>query len=518
MKALPTIALILVLAGGAGAYIWRQDLGLVKPAATGTAEGGANPGGGRGGPGGGSGGGGPGGRRGGPRGDAATAVLTVPARYADVPVTLVAVGTAQALNTVTVKPQVDGRLIEVAFREGQDVKKGDLIARIDPTIYQAQYDQTLAKKAQDEAQLANARVDLTRYVNLAQGNYGSKQQADTQRATVAQLEAQVKSDQGAIDNAKATLDYTTITSPLDGRTGIRVVDQGNIVKASDATGLVTITQIRPITVLFNLPQQNLRAVNAASARGPVPVDAFESDNKTVLDTGMLTVVDNQVDQTTGTVKLKATFPNATQQLWPGQFVNVRLTVDVLKNAVTVPTASVQRGPNGAFVYGVADDKALLKNVEVGRQDELVSVITSGVTPPERVITTGFARLTNGDRVRVADVADPAASAPVAGQAAEPRPASPANGAATANEAATPRTERRRRSDGAAPESDQPRPDGERRRRRPQETTTGSTEPAMPGGLPPSPPQGQAHSTPPQDGAPKESAPNSAPANPPTRTE
>ncbi len=470
MRAMPTLLLLIaVLAGGAGAYIWRQELGLAKPAATETAvqTGGRN-------------GGGSGGRRGGPggaRGDAPTSVLTVPARYADVPVTLVAVGTAQALNTVLVRTQVDGRLVEVAFQEGQDVKKGDLIAKIDPTIYQAQYDQAVAKKAQDEALLANARLDLFRYTNLAQGNYGTKQQADTQRATVAQLEAQLKSDQGAIDNAKAYLDYTTIVAPIDGRTGIRAVDQGNIVKAADTTGLVTITQIHPITVLFSLPQQNLPAVNAAVARGPVPVDAFESDNRTMLDSGTLTVVDNQVDQTTGTVKLKATFPNPSRQLWPGQFVNVRLTVDTLKNAVTVPTAAVQRGPNGTFVYGVADEKAVLKTVQVGHQDETISVITSGLTPPERVITTGFARLTNGDRVRVAEAAPPNASGA----------APPADSAQPANEAATPRP-RRQRSDAAG--AGAPAGEGERPRRRRQDTS-GTAEPAMPGGLPPSPPQGEA---------------------------
>jgi multidrug efflux system membrane fusion protein len=481
MKRFLTVLLILVLAAGAGAYYWREKLGLVKPGAGEASRTAETRGGGRRGP-------------GGPRGDAVTSVLTVASRYADVPVTLVAVGTAQALNTVTVRSQVDGRLIQVAFQEGQEVKKGDLIARIDPAIYQAQYDQAVAKKAQDEATLANARLDLTRYVNLAQGNYGSKQQADTQRATVAQLEAQVKSDQGAIDSAKTTLDYTTILAPIDGRTGIRVVDQGNIVKASDTTGLVTITQIRPITILFNLPQQNLRAVNAAAARGAVPVDAFDSDNKTVLDTGTLTVVDNQVDQTTGTVKLKATFPNAMQQLWPGQFVNVRLTVDTLKNAVTVPTAAVQRGPNGAFVYGIADDKAVLKTVEVGRQDETVSVITSGLKPPEQVITTGFARLTNGDRVRVAEANPDATTPPPAGE--------------PANEEANPRAGRRQRPDGAG------RPEGERRRRPQADGATGSTAaPAMPGGLPPSPPQGQASSTPGSEGG-----QSAAGAPAPTRTE
>lgn len=397
MRRLPIFLLSLALVGGGGIYVWRGERGATGDAAAPTNQARSAAG---------------GGRRGAPRGDMPTSVLVTPSRYADVPVTLLAVGTAQALNTVTVRAQVDGRLVEVAIREGQEVRKGDVIARIDPTLYRAQYDQALARKAQNEATLANARLDLVRSVTLAQSDFGSKKQADTQRALVQQLEAQLKADQGALDSAKAYLDYTTVLAPIDGRTGIRVVDQGNIVKASDPGGLVVITQIRPITVLFNLAQQNLRAVNAALARGPVTVEAFDSDNRTVVDTGTLSVIDNQVDQTTGTVRLKATFPNATQQLWPGQFVNVRLTADVLKNVVTVPTAAVQRGPSGAFVYAVENDRAVLKPVEIGRQDESVSVVTSGVTPPEAVITTGFARLTNGDRVKVVQAEPAATSEPV----------------------------------------------------------------------------------------------------------
>ena len=381
------LALLTVLVAGGGLFVWHE----ASPPPTGT---GAAPESGRPSRRGG------GGRRGGQ--DGPVSVLTEPSRVEDVPVTLEAVGTAQALNSVTVRPQVDGRLIELAFREGQDVKRGDVIARIDPTIYQAQYDQAVAKKAQDEANVANARIDLARYVSLAATNAGSKQQADTQRAAVAQLEAQIKSDQGAIDNARAYLDYTTIRAPLDGRLGIRLVDQGNLVRASDTTGIVVITQLQPITVLFNLPQQNLKAVNRPASAGPVPVAAFEADNRTAVDQGEVTVVDNQVDQATGTVKVKATFPNSSLQLWPGSFVNVRVTTDVLRNAVVVPTAAVQRGPTGAFVYEVAEDKAVLRQVTLGRQTETVTVVTSGLTPPERVVTTGFARLTDGEPVAVAD--------------------------------------------------------------------------------------------------------------------
>ena len=219
-----------------------------------------------------------------------------------------------------------------------------MLARIDPTTFQAQLDQAIGKKAQDEAQLSNARLDLERYERLAATNSINRQQTDTQRATVAQLEALVKSDQGAIDNARAILDYTTILAPIDGRTGLRLVDEGNIVRASDANGIVVLTEIQPISVFFNLPQQELSRVNKAFASGPVEVQVLRSDTDAVIDKGKLTVVDNQVDQTTGTVRLKGEFPNAQLQLWPGQFVNVRLLVETLKNVVVVPTGAVQRGP------------------------------------------------------------------------------------------------------------------------------------------------------------------------------
>jgi multidrug efflux system membrane fusion protein len=328
-------------------------------------------------------------------------VLVAAAKIADVPVYLDAVGTVKALNTVTVSPQVDGKLISVGFKEGQDVKKGDVLARIDPTIYQAQLDQAVAKKAQDEALLSNARNDLARYENLVATNAINRQQADTQRALVAQYTAQVQADQAAIENARATLGYTTITAPIDGRTGIRMVDEGNIVRAASATGIVVITQIKPISIVFNLPQQDLARINAAFAKKPLLVEALRSDTTATIDRGKLTVLDNQVDQLTGTVKLKAEFPNADEQLWPGQFVNVRLLIDTLKNVVVIPTGAVQRGPNGTFVYGVGDDNvAKIKPVTVSKQDEAQSVIASGLTPPERVVTTGFARLTDGAKVAI----------------------------------------------------------------------------------------------------------------------
>jgi multidrug efflux system membrane fusion protein len=338
-------------------------------------------------------------------------VLAAASKRADVPVHLDAVGTTRALNTVTVRPQVDGKLISVGFKEGDDVKKGDVIAKIDPTTFKAALDQAIAKKAQDEAQLANARIDLDRYERLAATNSINRQQADTQKALVAQLEAQVQSDQAAIDNAKAILDYTTIVAPIDGRTGIRQVDEGNIVHASDATGIVTITQIKPISVLFNLPQQNLNQVNAAFAKGPLPTGALRSDTDAVIDQGKLMVVNNQVDQTTGTVQLKADFPNAELQLWPGQFVNIRLLIDTLKQVIVVPTGAVQRGPNGTFVYVVKDDNTVtMRPVTIAQQDETQAVVSKGLEPPERVVTTGFARLTDGGQVTVSAPTDSAAPA------------------------------------------------------------------------------------------------------------
>ena len=333
--------------------------------------------------------------------DGPVPVLVAPAALADVPVYLDAVGTTKALNTVTVRPQVDGKLLSVGFKEGQDVEKGGVLAQIDPTTFKAQLDQATAKKAQDQALLNNAQNDLARYEQLAATNAINRQQADTQKSLVAQYTAQVQADQAAIENAQATLAYTTIKAPIDGRTGIRQVDEGNIVKASDSTGIVTITQVQPISVMFNLPQQYLSQVNDAFAKRPLEVDAQRSDNDAVIDRGTLTVVDNQVDASTGTVKLKAEFPNASLQLWPGQFANVRLLIDTLKQVVVIPTGAVQRGPTGTFVYVVKDDNsATIRPIVVQKQDETQTVIKSGVTPPDRVVTTGFARLTEGAKVTV----------------------------------------------------------------------------------------------------------------------
>ena len=343
-------------------------------------------------------------------GEGPVPVLVAPAARADVPVYLDAVGTIKALNTVTVRPQVDGKLLSVNFKEGDDIKKGDVLAKIDPVIYQAQLNQAIAKKAQDEAQLANSKIDLERYERLAATAAINKQQADTQRALVAQYTALVEADQAAIDNAQAMLGYTTITAPIDGRTGIRMVDEGNYVRSADTnSSIVVITQLQPISVLFNLPQQDLSQVNTAFNKGPLNVEAQRSDNDAVIDRGALRVVDNQVDQTTGTVKLKAEFPNANLQLWPGQFVNIRLLVDTLKQVVVIPTGAVQRGPNGTFVYVVKDDDTVsVRPITVQKQDETQTVISKGLEAPERVVTTGFVRLTDGTKVAVGSGEAPAA--------------------------------------------------------------------------------------------------------------
>src|SRR5664279_1065942 len=335
------------------------------------------------------------------RPDLPVPVLAATPRTQDVPVYLDGVGAVRALNTVIVRSQVDGKLIAVNFTEGQDVKKGDVLGEIDPVIYKAQYDQAVAKKAQDEALLATQRLDLIRYQQLAASNAGSKQQADTQRAVVAQQEALVNSDQAQIDNAQATLGYTKIIAPLSGRAGLRQVDQGNIIHASDATGLVVITQLQPIAVQFSLPQQQIVRVNAASAKGALAVDVFGNDGITVVDSGTLKGIDNQVDPTTGTLKLKAEFPNGSFQLWPGQFVNVRLKVDTIAKAVVIPTSAVQRGPAGTFSYVIGDgDIVTAKPVVVTQQNETDAVVANGLSPTDRVVTTGFANLSDGAKVLI----------------------------------------------------------------------------------------------------------------------
>ena len=338
-------------------------------------------------------------------------VLAAAAQVQDVPVYLDGLGTVQASSQVQVRAQVDGPLLEVRFREGQDVAKGDVLARIDPRPFQASLDAVTAKKQQDEASLANARLDSGRYAKLAATAYSSAQQADTARSQVSQLEAQVRGDQAQIDTARTNLSYTTILAPIDGRVGIRQVDAGNLVRAGDVNPIAVITQLKPINVVFTLPQQALPQVAAAQQAGTPEVVALRADGGgvaanlpargAVLERGKLAVLDNQVDPTTGTIKLKATFPNQSLLLWPGGFVNVRLLVATLPGVVTIPSAAVQRGPRGTFVFVVTDATVQRRELKTGFEDDQLSVVLEGVKAGERVVTDGAQRLSDGAKVAVA---------------------------------------------------------------------------------------------------------------------
>jgi len=321
----------------------------------------------------------------------------------DVPLYLSAIGTVQAYNTVTVKPRVDGELVNVAFREGQDVKKGDLLAQIDPRPYQAALHKALANLAKDEATLANARRDLTRYQDTAPKGYSSRQQLDTQTATVNSLTATVQADQATVENARVQLGYTTIVSPLDGRTGIRLVDQGNIVHASDVNGLVVITQVQPIAAIFTLAQNKLPTVAAAEAQGPLTVLAHSGDDSSELGAGTLELIDNQIDPATGTIRLKARFPNEQRRLWPGEFINVRLQVGTARDALTVATSAIQRGSEGTFAYVIKPDSTVeARPVEIGQEDHGQLLVTKGLKSGESVVIDGQLRLQPGAAVQRVD--------------------------------------------------------------------------------------------------------------------
>jgi multidrug efflux system membrane fusion protein len=360
-------------------------------------------------------------------------VIAKTAETTDVPVYLEGVGSVKALNTATIRAQVDGRLLSVNFKEGQDVKKGDVLAKIDPATYQAQLDQAVAKKALDEALLANTKHDLERFQKV--GTLAiSQQQIDTQVALIKQQEAQVKSDIAAIENDQAIVGYTTIVAPFDGRTGIRLVDEGNLVHANDTAGIVVITQVQPITALFTLPQQELPTLTKSSAAGELTAQALSTDSQSQLDVGTLKVIDNQVDAQTGTIRLKAEFPNEKRQLWPGQFVNVRLLVDTLKGVTVVATEAVQRGPDGPYVFVVGSDKTVqMRAIKISRQDEKYAVIADGVTPGEQVVTSGFSRLKDGSTVTVSD----GKSAPVAEKPHKKSPDTKKSAGTDVNEQAEP---------------------------------------------------------------------------------
>ncbi|MES5482740.1 efflux RND transporter periplasmic adaptor subunit [Bradyrhizobium sp. INPA03-11B] len=330
----------------------------------------------------------------------AVPVKISPVEKADFPVYLTGLGTVQAFNTVQVRTRVDGQITKIAFKEGQFVKAGDTLIEIDPRPYQATLDQAKAKKAQDEANLANANLDLQRYTKL--GEFATRQQLDTQRSTVAQLTAQITADDAAIFNAQTQVDYTTVKSPIDGIVGLRLVDIGNIVNASAQTGIVTITQIEPITVIFTAPEDQLPDIKAALAVAPPKTIALTTDGKRVLSTGTLALINNQVDTTSGTVRLKAVFDNKDHALWPGQSVSTRLLVRTLKDATVVPDDAVQHGTEGLYAYSVnQENKAELRKLKVSQSIDGKSVIEEGLSPGQQVITAGQYKVSPGTLVTTA---------------------------------------------------------------------------------------------------------------------
>jgi len=321
----------------------------------------------------------------------------------DVSLFLNGLGNVQGFNTVTVRPRVDGQLDQVYFAEGMEVQAGQLLAQIDPRPLQAAWDQAVARRKQDEALLSNAQRDLVRDLALLADKAGTAQKADTQKALVEQLEATLRADDAAIEAAAVQLGYASVLSPISGRAGIRLVDAGNIVRAQDATGLVVITQMRPVSVVFTLPEQNLESIRSESDKAPLQVVAVARDNQTTLAVGSLAVIDNQIDPSTGTIRLKATFSNDDLKLWPGQFVNVRLRVAIRKAATVVPAQAVQYGPAGTFLFVVnADSEAELRSLKVARIEGGLALLESGLQPGERIVLDGQFRLQPGSKVRVVE--------------------------------------------------------------------------------------------------------------------
>jgi membrane fusion protein, multidrug efflux system len=344
-----------------------------------------------------------------PRSAPAVAVKIAPVEKTDFPVYLTGLGNVQGFNTVVVRTRVDGQIDKIDFVEGQFVKQGDILAQIDPRPFQASYDQAVAKKAQDEANIANAQLDLQRYTKL--GEFATKQQTDTQRSTVQQLTAQIEADDAAISNAKTQLDYATIRAPIGGVTGFRQVDQGNIVNASTQTGIVTIAQIEPIAVIFTAPEEQLPQIKAALAVAPPKVIAMTTDGKKALSTGTLSLINNQVDTTSGTIRLKAVFDNKDHALWPGQAVSTRLLVDTLKDATVMPDDAVQHGVDGLYAFSVGqDNKAELHKIKVTKSIDGRSVVDSGLSPGQQVVTAGQYKIQPGTLVSTAVASsDPAQS-------------------------------------------------------------------------------------------------------------
>ncbi len=354
-----------------------------------------------------------GGRRGG-----ASAVPVVAGRVEkrDTPIYLEGIGTVQAFNTVTIQTQVNGVLQKVAFREGQEVKAGDLLAEIDPRQYQAQLDQAKAKKTEDQAQLFAARMTYGRNDALLKQGLMDQQTVDTNKAMRDQMEGLVQADQAAIDQDTVLLGYCSIRSPIDGRTGIRLIDQGNVVQTSSATGLVVVTQLKPISVIFTVPQQDWPQIQGLVASGQHLPTLAMGDGATPLDRGTLSVVDNQIDTTTGTIKLKATFPNATLALWPGQFVNVRLLVQTRAGGLVVPASVIQRGPQGAYAFVIGPDSTVrARLVKVAQIDGGFALIDSGLAAGEQVVVDGQYKLQDGSKVTTSTPASSRAPKPAAGK-------------------------------------------------------------------------------------------------------
>lgn len=350
------------------------------------------------------GGGGKGGRGG---GQMIIPVAVAKAEVRDLPVLLNGLGSVDAFNTVAVKSRIDGQLIQVPVKEGQEVKQGELLAEIDPRPYQVQLSQAEATLFKDQAALKDARLNLGRFQQLYKDGVISRQQLDTQGSLEAQLDGSVRADQAQVDTVKLNLAYTRITAPVSGRIGLRQIDVGNMVHASDPNGLLVITQLQPIAVIFNLPQDNLQAISQRMRNGKLTVEAYSRDDQTKLASGSLTTIDNQIDTTTGTGKLKAVFENRDRSLWPNQFVNVHLLLEVRKNNTVVPAAAVQRGPQGTYVFGVkSDNTAEMRPVTVAFTEGNFAAISQGVSPGDNVVTDGQDKLQPGTHVEIRDGRQP----------------------------------------------------------------------------------------------------------------